>query len=145
MPSASTQRALRGACEGAGIGLVVAILRAGLKLARDGVPADLGSHVPELVVYIGVHVIVTAYVVSAGRLIANGLAGALLGTALLAIGGAAIGGSLPADVPADANSVLVGAALGVLIGAPAGAGIQRAMSKRRSPASAAATSRVEDE
>ena len=145
MPSASTQRALRGACEGAGLGLAVAIVRAGMRFIQEGAPADFGPHVPAFALYVGVHVIVTAYVVSVGRFIADAIGGALVGTALLAIGGAAIAAVLPPESPGTSTIVLVGAGVGALVGAPAGAGIQRAVFKRLSTKNGSSTSRKEDE
>jgi hypothetical protein len=124
------QRAIRGAMEGAATGLAVASVRAGVKLYRDGAP-DLGTHFPEIVAYFATTIICTGYIFAIGRMIADGIAGSLLGAAIIALSGILAGSLVAYDSTEIPYPIIVGGACGALVGAPLGASIHRYIAKPR--------------
>ena len=126
----TSQRAIRGAMEGAATGLAVASVRAGVALYRE--PNDLGTHLPEIVRFFAVIIICCGYIFAIGRTIADGIAGSLLGATIIAFSGILITGSLvsydPTGIP---YPIIVAGACGALVGAPFGASIHRYIAKPR--------------
>lgn len=112
--------------EGAATGLAVASVCAGVALYRDGVPSDLGTHIPEIVAYFGATITVFGYIFAIGRTIADGIAGSLLGAAIIGVSGIVAGSLVSTEVP---YPIFVGGAFGALIGAPLGASIHRYIAK----------------
>lgn len=121
----SSRRFLHGAVEGALIGLVVALIRSGLRLYSEGLPDQLASHAWGIIGYFAINIVACAYIFAMGRAIADGIFGSLIGASLLAFAGLFAGLSLldrPSDFP---YSVAAGAAVGCLLGAPLGAWVSQ--------------------
>ena len=123
------QRAIRGAAEGAATGLAVAVVRASITLYRKGGPEDLGSVIPELVGFFLVNVLCCAYIFAVGRVIADGIVGSLLGAAILGVSGIFVGTVVPYDPTGVPYPMILGAAIGALIGSPLGASIHQKLNK----------------
>ena len=123
------KRALGGALEGAATGLIVGLARVGIALYRKGLPEQFSSLIPELAGLFFVTVLGCGYVFASGRAIADGLAGSLLGAAILGVCGAFVGSLVPFDVTGTPIPILAGAAAGLLVGSPVGATIHRRLLK----------------
>jgi hypothetical protein len=130
-----SQRVIRGALEGAGIGFLIGGIRLAVKIFRGGVPEDLGAHVPEIIAFWSAYVIGCGYVFASGRGIADGLAGAFVGTLAFAALGIFAGSFLPYQPTGFPYPLLIGGFAGVAVGAPLGAAIQRYFTPRHTPPS----------
>ena len=115
------------------MGFVVAGIRMGVRIVREGLPDDLGAHIPEIFTYLAVYVVAGGYVFAVGRGIAEGLTGSFLGGLGFALLGIFAGTRIGYDATGVPYPLLIGASLGLLAGAPLGAAVQRSLTPPRRP------------
>lgn len=124
------QAFLSGVLEGFVIGLIIALVRISLKLARTGLPEQPATVLPELIIYLGGYAVLAGYAFGMGRLIADSVWGALGGAAVLAVVGILAGTLVPYDSAEAPFPLVGGAVLGLLLGPPAGAALQKRIRSR---------------
>ncbi len=127
------QRARRGAMEGAATGLAVALVRAGLKLFRDGFDDDWATQLPAIGGYFAFVIVGSAYLFAIGRVIADGVFGSIIGATIVGVCGLFVGTSFSSDPFGPPYPMLVAGVAGAVVGAPLGALIQQKVFQGRPP------------
>lgn len=124
------QRFVGGVAEGAVLGLVVSLVRVGMRLWNNGGVDALASHPGEVIAYCAAGVAGAAYTFGIGRMIASGVAGSLCGTACGGVLGVLAAASVTIDSQGVPWPLIAGAVSGIAAGAPTGAALQRFIRKR---------------